>query len=112
MDADKFKRIQETIIDYQDMFATKHNDHPAVAAYDECQKKIDEIPDMIYAALHDQVNAAIDMGFIEGICFALDVMEVSGNGKNREILERFIQIMEGMEYGERHKEGNSENPCV
>lgn len=112
MNEARINRLKETIIEYQDMFATQQKNHPFVTEYDECQEKTDQISDTLYNAMRDQVNAAIDMGFLEGMCFALDVMDVSGNGKNRKLLERFIQIMEGMEYGERHKEGDPENPCV
>lgn len=90
MDAVKFKRLKGMMVDYQEDFE-KDKSHPFVQAFNECDNNTTTVLAGLEAAIHEQVYAALNLGF------AMDVMDLSGSGKNRELLEEFLRMMRGEE---------------
>lgn len=92
MDKVKFNRLKDMMTDYQENFE-KNKEHPFVQAFNQSEENTAKITQALDAAVHEQVYSALNMGFVEGISFALDVMDIYGTGKNRELLEQLLQIM-------------------
>lgn len=97
MDSVKHARLREMINDYQELFEAKHPDHPFVKALEEREDETDSAYDKMNELLHEQMYAAMDVGFIQGVTFAMDVMDISGAGQNRDLLEQFLKKMEDSE---------------
>lgn len=99
MNDQKFGRLKDIMADYQEDFE-KDRSHPFVRAFNGCDDNTTAVLAGLDAAVHEQVYAALNLGFVEGMSFAMDVMDLSGTGKNRELLEEFLRIMRGEEQSE------------
>ena len=50
------------------------------------------------------IDDAHDLGFVEGVRYALNIMDMTDTGKNKELLERLLNILE-REVGVNGKKG-------
>lgn len=57
-------------------------------------ENIEKLSGEIYEKLHEYSYAAQNLGFVQGMNFALDVMNISGTGENKEQLEKFLRSIE------------------
>ncbi len=92
MDKVKFDRLKGMMTDYQEEFE-KQRSHPFVQAFNQCDDNTAKVLAALDEAIHEQVYAALNLGFVEGVSFAMDVMNISGTGENRELLEQFLEII-------------------
>lgn len=51
------------------------------------------------------IDDAHDLGFVEGVRYALNIMDMTDAGKNKELLERLLNILENTK--EENHESNS-----
>lgn len=91
------QRLSQIMEDYQQDFETEQNKHPFVSACEAAKKKsvnlLSDFEESMVESLHDMITAAVNMGFVEGVQFAIDVMDIADTGKNKELLQRFLEIM-------------------
>ena len=53
--------------------------------------------------IRDSAYSAQNLGFVQGMNFALDIMRISGKDENREVLEKIIESIEKIGSKERGK---------
>ncbi len=92
MNDQKFSRLKDIMTDYQEN-VEKDRSHPFVQAFNACDDNTTGVLAGLDSAVHEQVYAALNLGFVEGMSFAMDVMDLSGTGEKRELLEEFLRIM-------------------
>lgn len=90
MNAKKYERIREMILDYQDAFERQRPEHDFLQRHRKTVAAANAAFNQCETAIMDQMETASLLGFIEGIQFAMDVMNLSGNEKNAELLQSLI----------------------
>jgi len=91
------QRLSQIMEDYQQDFEMEQDKHPFVSACEAAKKTsinlLSDFEGSMFESLHNMITAAVNMGFIEGVQFAIDVMDIADTGKNKELLQRFLEIM-------------------
>lgn len=94
----KFEKLVEWISDYQDDY-----EFPATNKWvADCRKKENNLMDLtekLETAYTEAIYSAQNLGFVQGIHFAYDIMEITESGKNRELLNQLLDILETSEEG-------------
>ena len=76
----KFDILEEIMINFQNDYETDNAQTHWVKTYKERKERL----------IHD----AHDLGFVEGVRYALNIMDMTDTGKNKELLERLLNILE------------------
>lgn len=93
MNNKKYERIREMILDYQDAFERQQPEHHFLQVHCKTVAAADAVFNECETAIMDQMETASILGFIEGIQFAMDTMNLSGNEKNAELLQSLIDCI-------------------
>ena len=84
----KFDILEEIMISFQDDYETDYaqthwgKERLIQLQEEECELQANVIDD------------AHDLGFVEGVRYALNIMDMTDAGKNKELLERLLNILE------------------
>lgn len=88
-----FEKLQRIMCDYQEDYETDKN-NIWVKYFDEQDSKFDDLSHQINDEIREYVYSAQYLGFVQGMNYALDLMNISGRGENKEILEKFLRSIE------------------
>lgn len=91
-----FEKLQRIMCDYQEDYETDKN-NIWVKYFDEHDSKFDDLSSRINDEIREYVYSAQYLGFVQGMNYALDLMNISGRGENKEILEKFLRSIEYMD---------------
>lgn len=81
----KFDILEEIMISFQDDYETD---------YAQTQERLIQLQEEEYELQANVIDDAQDLGFVEGVRYALNIMDMTDAGKNKELLERLLNILE------------------
>lgn len=90
----KLERLQRIIYDYQEDYEMD-KENIWVKDFNKHGESIDKLLNQCVNEIHEYAYSAQYLGFVQGMNYALDLMNISGKGENKEILEKFLR---GIEY--------------
>ena len=73
--------------------------------YKERKERLIQLQEEEYELQANVIDDAHDLGFVEGVRYALNIMDMTDTGKNKELLERLLSILENTK--EENHESNS-----
>lgn len=73
--------------------------------YKERRERLIQLQEEEYELQANVIDDAHDLGFVEGVRYALNIMDMTDTGKNKELLERLLNILENTK--EENHESNS-----
>ena len=85
----KFDILEEIMISFQDDYETDYAQTHWVKTYKERKERLIQLKEEEY-----ELDDAHDLGFVEGVRYALNIMDMTDAGKNNELLERLLNILE------------------
>lgn len=88
-----FERFKQIICDYQEDYECD-SDNRWVSDFKNAVDKATGSASKLDEEIHDAVYAAQYLGFVEGMKFALDIMEMTGSGVNKDLIRKFLKILE------------------
>ena len=86
----KFDILEEIMINYEADNAQTH----WVKTYKEQKERLIQLQEEEYELQANVIDDAHDLGFVEGVRYALNIMDMTDAGKNKELLERLLNILE------------------
>ena len=89
----QFERLSQLMCDYQDEYELD-KENAWVKAQEQARDKLDKTMGGVTDACHDYAYSLQYLGFIQGVHFAFDVMELLGSGKNKELVGKLLEILE------------------
>ena len=91
----KFDILEEIMINFQNDYESDNAQTHLVTTYKERKESLIQLQEEEY-----------DLGFVDGIRYALNIMDMTdtGKGKNKELLEQLLNILE-REVGVNGKKG-------
>lgn len=102
----KFDILEEIMISFQNDCETDNAQTHWVKTYKERRERLIQLQEEEYELQANVIDDAHDLGFVEGIRYALNIMDMTdtGKGKNKELLEQLLNILE-REVGVNGKKG-------
>ena len=102
----KFDILEEIMISFQNDYETDNAQTHLVKTYKERRERLIQLQEEEYELQANVIDDAHDLGFVEGIRYALNIMDMTdtGKGKNKELLEQLLNILE-REVGVNGKKG-------
>lgn len=88
-----FEKLQSIMCNYQEDYEVDKN-NIWVKNFDEHDSKFDDLSRQINDEIREYVYSAQYLGFVQGMNYALDLMNISGRGENKEILKKFLRSIE------------------
>ena len=85
----KFDILEEIMISFQDDYETDYAQTHWVKTYKERKERLIQLQEQA-----NVIDDAQDLGFVEGVRYALNIMDMTDAGKNKELLERLLNILE------------------
>lgn len=101
----KFDILEEIMIGFQDDYEADNAQTHWVKTYKERRERLIQLQEEEYELQANVIDDAHDLGFVEGIRYALNIMDMTDAGKNKELLERLLNILENTK--EENHESNS-----
>ena len=101
----KFDILEEIMISFQDDYETDYAQTHWVKTYKERKERLIQLQEEEYELQANVIDDAHDLGFVEGVRYALNIMDMTNAGKNKELLERLLNILENTK--EENHESNS-----
>lgn len=101
----KFDILEEIMISFQDDYETDYAQTHWVKTYKERKERLIQLQEEEYELQANVIDDAQDLGFVEGVRYALNIMDMTDAGKNKELLERLLNILENTK--EENHESNS-----
>lgn len=101
----KFDILEEIMIGFQDDYETDNAENHFVKTYKDRREHLTQLQEEEFDTLINTLDDAHNLGFIEGVQYALCVMDMPNTGKNKELLERLLNILENTK--EENHESNS-----
>ena len=89
----KLQHLQRIIYSYQEDYEMD-KDNIWVKDFNKHSDSIEELSKQFVNEIDEYAYAAQYLGFVQGMNYALDLMNISGRGENKEILERFLRNIE------------------
>ncbi len=89
----KLQHLQRIIYSYQEDYEMD-KDNIWVKDFKKHSDSIEELSKQFVNEIDEYAYSAQYLGFIQGMNYALDLMNISGRGENKEILERFLRNIE------------------
>lgn len=68
--------------------------HKWVKTYKERKERLIQLQEEEYELQANVIDDAHALGFVEGVRYALNIMDMTDAGKNKELLERLLNILE------------------
>ncbi len=90
----KFDILEEIMISFQDDYETDYAQTHWVKTYKERKERLIQLQEEEYELQANVIDDAQDLGFVEGVRYALNIMDMTDAGKNKELLERLLNILE------------------
>lgn len=90
------ERLQRIILAYEEDYEADKN-NIWVKDFNEHGDKIEKLLKQFEQEIDDYVYSAQYLGFVQGMNYALDLMNISGRGENKEILKKFLRNIECIE---------------
>lgn len=102
----KFDILEEIMINFQNDYESDNAQTYWVKTYKERRERLIQLQEEEYELQANVIDDAHDLGFVEGIRYALNIMDMTdtGKGKNKELLEQLLNILE-REVGVNGKKG-------
>ena len=102
----KFDILEEIMINFQNDYEADNAQTHWVKTYKEQKERLIQLQEEEYELQANVIDDAHDLGFVEGIRYALNIMDMTdtGKGKNKELLEQLLNILE-REVGVNGKKG-------
>ena len=102
----KFDIMEEIMINFQNDYEADNAQTHWVKTYKERRERLIQLQEEEYELQANVIDDAHDLGFVEGIRYALNIMDMTdtGKGKNKELLEQLLNILE-REVGVNGKKG-------
>lgn len=97
-----FRHLRQIMVDYEEDYES-NNDNMWKKEFFRNGKCIDETANELTAQINEYAYSAQNLGFVQGMNFALDIMRISGKDENREVLEKIIESIEKIGSKERGK---------
>ena len=85
---------EEIMIGFQDDYEIRNAENHFVKTYKERRERLIQIQEEECELQTNVIDDAHDLGFVEGIRYALNIMDMTDAGKNKELLERLLNILE------------------
>lgn len=89
----KFDILEEIMISFQDDYETDYAQTHWVKTYKERKERLIQLQEECELQAN-VIDDAHDLGFVEGVRYALNIMDMTDAGKNNELLERLLNILE------------------
>ena len=83
----KFDILEEIMINFQNDYESDNAQTHWVKTYKERKERLIKLQANV-------IDDAHDLGFVEGVRYALNIMDMTDTGKNTELLERLLNILE------------------
>ena len=90
----KFDILEEIMISFQNDYETDNDQTHLVKTYKERKERLIQLQEEEYELQANVIDDAHDLGFVEGVRYALNIMDMTDTGKNKEILELLLNILE------------------
>ena len=90
----KFDILEEIMINFQNDYEADNAQTPWVKTYKEQQERLIQLQEEEYELQANVIDDAHDLGFVEGVRYALNIMDMTDAGKNKELLKRLLNILE------------------
>lgn len=92
----KYKQLEQIILDYQDDFEadSEHKKGYWLRKREEAIESFDEKCKTISTDFEQALYEAENLGFVQGLSFALDLTMMTDKGENRELVEKVRNVME------------------
>lgn len=101
----KFDILEEIMINFQNDYESDNAQTHWVKIYKERKERLIQLQEEEYELQANVIDDAHDLGFVEGVRYALNIMDMTNAGKNKELLERLLNILENTK--EENHESNS-----
>ena len=101
----KFDILEEIMINFQNDYEADNAQTHWVKTYKEQKERLIQLQEEEYELQANVIDDAHDLGFVEGVRYALNIMDMTDAGKNKELLERLLNILENTK--EENHESNS-----
>lgn len=92
----QFEKLVELISDYQDDYEFPVT-NKWIAEHNKKENNLVDLAGTLETAYTEAIYSAQNLGFVQGIHFAYDIMEITESGKNRELLDKLLNILETSE---------------
>ena len=89
----KLEHLQRIIYSYQEDYEMD-KDNIWVKDFNKHGESIEELSNQFANKIDEYAYSAQYLGFVQGMNYALDLMNISGKGENKEILEKFLKDIE------------------
>jgi hypothetical protein len=89
----KLEQLQRIICSYQEDYEMDR-ENIWVKDFNKHSDSIEELSKQFANKINEYAYSAQYLGFVQGMNYALDLMNISGKGENKEILERFLRNIE------------------
>ena len=92
----KYEKLKRIMIDYQEDYECDevHKDGYWIKERNKNVKEFNEHCDSLSSQFQDALYEAENLGFVEGLSFALDLMMMTDKGENRVLVEKVRDILE------------------
>jgi tRNA G18 (ribose-2'-O)-methylase SpoU len=86
--------LEEIMISFQDDYELQNKQDHWVKIYKERRERLTQLQEEEFEVLINTIDDAHNLGFVEGMRYALCVMDMTDAGKNKALLERLLNILE------------------
>lgn len=90
----KFDILEEIMIKFQNDYEADNAQTHWVKTYKEQKERLIQLQEEEYELQANVIDGAHDLGFVEGVRYALNIMDMTDAGKNKELLKRLLNILE------------------
>lgn len=90
----KFDILEEIMINFQNDYEADNAQNHWVKTYKEQKERLIQLQEEEYELQANVIDDAHDLGFVEGVRYALNIMDMTDAGKNKELLKRLLNILE------------------
>ena len=94
---EKIEKFQQMMCDYQEEYeisAGDSSENPWINNYKDSLFLATDMAESFADNIREAVYSAQYLGFVEGMRYALDVMDIAGKGDNKELIEKLLEIIE------------------
>ncbi len=89
----KLEHLQRIIYSYQEDYEMD-KDNIWVKDFNKHGESIEKLSNQFANKIDEYAYSAQYLGFVQGMNYALDLMNISGKGENKKILEKFLKDIE------------------
>lgn len=91
------QHLQQILCDYQEDYEGD-KENVWKKEFIKSAKRVEKITNQLSDSVSDYAYFAQNLGFVQGMNFALDLMKISGKDKDHEVLEKLIDSIENMKW--------------